>query len=152
MKYVIEQAKVEETEEIDRMLTSLIQDERENYDKNINKDYEVKNFYEKLINNENACILVAKSDEIIIGYVYGFIQDNGRVFDKKIAQLDAIFVKKEYRGNGIAKSLIQELTKWANEQGASYIELSVCNENEKAIYLYKNEGFEDSKFILRKKI
>ena len=152
MKYIIEQAKLEDAKEIDRMLTSLIQDERENYDKNINENYKVHNFYEKYIDNKNNCILFAKANNEILGYVYGFIQNNGQVFNTKIAQLDAIFVKKEYRGNGIAQSLIQELTKWAKEQGATYIELSVCQENEKARKLYKNNGFEDKKLILRKKI
>ena len=32
-------------------------------------------------------------------------------------------------------SLIQELVKWAKEQGASFIELSVCQENEKTLHL-----------------
>ena len=152
MKYIIEQAKLEDAKEIDNMLTSLIQDERENYDKNINKNYEVKNFYEKYIDNKDSCILVAKANNQILGYVYGFIQNNGQVFNTKKAQLDAIFVKKECRGNGIAKSLIQELTKWANKEGATYIELSVCKENEKARNLYTNNGFQEEKLILRKKI
>ena len=84
--------------------------------------------------------------------IYGFIQDNGQVFNVKIAQLDSIFVKKEYRGRCIAKSLIQEFTKWAREQDASEMELSVCKGNSKAINLYKNEGFDENKLILRKKI
>lgn len=152
MKYIIEKAKIEDAKEIDNMLTSLIQDERENYDKNINENYKVQNFYEKYIDNKDNCILVAKANKEILGYVYGFIQNNGQVFNTKIAQLDAIFVKKEYRGNGIAQSLIQELTKWAKEQGASNLELSVCKENKMAINLYMNEGFEENKLILKKKI
>ena len=87
-----------------------------------------------------------------MGYVYGFIQDNGQVFNKRIAQLEAIFVKEEYRGKGIAKRLIQEFTKWAKEQGASLMELSVCKENDNAVNLYKNYGFKENKLILKKNI
>ena len=152
MKYIIEQAKLEDAKELDKMLTSLIQDERENYDKNINENYKVKDFFEQKIGKERNCVLVAKADNQILGYVYGFIQDNGQVFDTKIAQLDSIFVKNEYRGQKIAKNLIQEFVNWAKNQGASEVELSVCKGNKKAINLYKNEGFEEDKLILSKKI
>ena len=118
MEYFIEPAKLEDAQEVNDMLTSLIQDERENYDKNVNANYKVKNFFEHRIDKEDNYILVAKSANQILGYVYGFIQDNGQVFNVKIAQLDSIFVKKEYRGRCIAKSLIQEFTKWAREQDA----------------------------------
>lgn len=134
------------------MLTSLIQDERKKYDNNINENYKVKNFYEQYIENENMCILVAKGNETILGYVYGFVQDNGSLYNNKVAQLDALFVKEQYRGNGIAKSLMKEFINWAEEKGVAYIELSVCKDNSDAINLYENEGFCIDKILLRKKL
>ncbi|MCR5145832.1 MAG: GNAT family N-acetyltransferase, partial [Clostridia bacterium] len=134
------------------MLTSLIQDERKNYNSNINENYEVKNFYEQYIENENMCILVAKENENYMGYIYGFIQENGNLFNNKIAQLDALFVKEQYRGNGIAKSLMKEFINWSKEKGATYVELSVCKDNTNAISLYEDEGFYIDKILLKKKL
>ena len=152
MKFTISKAMLNEIPEINKMLTDLIQDERKNYDSNINESYKVQEFYEKFVDNDNEIILVARDNDIILGYVYGFIQDNGNLFNNKIAQLDALFVKEQYRGNGIARSLMNEFINWAEEKGAAYIELSVCKDNTNAINLYENEGFSIDKICLRKAI
>ena len=141
-----------EISEIKNMLTDLIQDERQNYDSNINENYKVEEFYEKLINNNDKTIFVARDNDIVLGYVYGFIQDNGCHYNNKVAQLDALFVKEQYRGNGIARSLMKEFINWAEEKGVAYIELSVCKNNTNAISLYENEGFCIDKICLRKQL
>ena len=150
LNFNISKAMLNEIPEINDMLTDLIQDERKNYDSNINENYKVQEFYEKLIDNEDKIILVARDNDIILGYVYGFIQDNGNLFNNKIAQLDALFVKEQYRGNGIARSLMKEFINWAEEKGVAYIELSVCKDNTNAISLYEEEGFSINKICLRK--
>ena len=152
MNFTISKAMLNEIPEINKMLTDLIQDERNNYDSNINENYKVQEFYEKLIDSDNKIILVARDNDTILGYVYGFIQDNGNLFNNKIAKLDALFVKEQYRGNGIARSLIREFINWARENKVAYIELSVCKDNTNAINLYKNEGFNIDKICLKKKL
>jgi len=152
LNFNISKAMLNEMPEINKMLTDLIQDERKNYDSNINENYKVQEFYEKLVDNENKIILVARDNDIILGYVYGFIQDNGNLFINKIAKLDALFVKEQYRGNGIARSLIREFINWARENEVAYVELSVCKDNTNAINLYENEGFSIDKICLRKEL
>ena len=152
MNFIISKANFNDTNEINNMLTCLIQDERKNYDNNINEKYKVKNFYEKYIENKDMCILVAKQNDTILGYIYGYIQDNGTLLNKIVAQLDALFVKQEYRGNGIAKKLMNEFYNWAKKKEAAYIELSVCKDNSNAIDLYENEGFNINKICLRKEL
>ena len=152
LNFNISKAMLNEIPEINMMLTDLIQDERKNYDSNINENYKVQDFYEKLIDDDNKIILVARDSDIILGYVYGLIQDNGNLFNNKIAKLDALFVKEQYRGNGIARSLIREFINWAKEKEISYVELSVCKDNTNAINLYENEGFSIDKICLRKEL
>ena len=79
LNFNISKAMLNEIPEINDMLTDLIQDERKNYDININENYKVQEFYEKLIDNEDKIILVARDNDIILGYVYGFIQDNENI-------------------------------------------------------------------------
>lgn len=152
LNFTISKAMLNEIQEINNMLTDLIQDERKNYDSNINENYKVQEFYEKFVDNDNEIILVARDNDIILGYVYGFIQDNGNLFNNKIAQLDALFVKEQYRGNGIARSLMKEFINWAKKEEVTYIELSVCKDNTNAINLYENEGFSIDKICLRKEL
>ena len=152
MNFTIGKVMLNEISEINNMLTDLIQDERKNYDSNINENYKVEEFYEKLINNNDKTIFVARDNDIVLGYVYGFIQDNGSLYNNKVAQLDALFVKEQYRGNGIARSLIREFINWARGKEVAYVELSVCKDNANAISLYENEGFSIDKICLRKEL
>ena len=152
MNFTISRAMLKEISEINNMLTDLIQKKRKNYDNSINENYKVEEFYEKSIDNDNKIILVARDNDIILGYIYGFIQDNGNLFNNKIAKLDALFVKEQYRGNGIARSLMKEFINWAGEKEVVYVELSVCKDNTNAINLYENEGFSIDKICLRKEL
>ena len=60
MNLTIGKAMLNEVSEINNMLTDLIQDERKNYDCNINENYKVEEFYEKLINNDDKKICLRK--------------------------------------------------------------------------------------------
>ncbi|MBR2786823.1 MAG: GNAT family N-acetyltransferase [Clostridia bacterium] len=150
MNFIISKARLNEASEINDMLTELIHDERKKYNSNINEKYKVEEFYESLMDNDDKIIFVARDNDIVLGYVYGFIQDNGNLYNNKVAKLDALFVKERYRGNGIARSLMKEYINWAEEKGVAYIELLVCKDNTNAISLYENEGFCIDKICLRK--
>ena len=49
MNFMISTAKIDYIEEVNNMLTNLIQDERRKYDSNINENYKVHNFYNQFI-------------------------------------------------------------------------------------------------------
>ena len=152
MKIFIKKAINDDINEINNMLTDLIQDERQ-YDDNINKNYLVKEYYEQFLEKKDSCIIVAKNESNnIMGYGFGFIVNYGNVYNNKVAQLDAIFIKPEYRKRGIARKIIQYFTEWSKKKQVSFIELKVCNNNKDAIKLYEKEGFYTEKIILKKKI
>ena len=152
MKIFITEAIQDDIEELNNLLTDLIQDERQ-YDENINKNYSVKNYYEHFFEKKDSCIIVAKDeDHNIMGYGFGFIIDYGNVYDKKVAQLDAVYIKPEHRKKGIARQIIQYFSEWSRNNKVSYIELKVCENNNKAIELYEKEGFATSKKILKKNL
>ena len=52
----------------DELLTNLIQSERE-FNNNIKSDYVVKDFFEKIYNNDSNVIFCAKIDKEIVGYI-----------------------------------------------------------------------------------
>lgn len=152
MEIFIKEAIKDDIKEINNLLTDLIQDERQ-YDKNINKNYAVKNYYEQFFGKKDSCIIVAKNENnAILGYGFGFIMDYGNVYDNKVAQLDAVYIKPEYRKKGIARQIIQYFTEWSKNNKVSYIKLKVCNNNNKAVKLYEKEGFSIDKKILKKKL
>lgn len=129
------------------LLTMLIRDEK-SYDNNINQNCVVKSLYEKFYENDDVCLLVAKEKKQIVGYLYGFMMDCGDSVINRVAQLDAVFVLEKYRGQGVARNLIDKFKDWALKKQAKYLELKVCNGNQTAINLYKEAGFKSTKIIM----
>ena len=124
---------------VDNLLTLLIQDERK-YNKNINPDFKVDNWYQRFINDDNRIILVYEIDSKIVGYIYGYIESSP-VNLRPEAFLDALYVEEDYRGNGIATELIDELLTRVKMKDAISIEVGVLLENHKSVNLYLKKKF-----------
>ncbi len=130
----------------DRLLTKLIQDERQ-YDNSIDKDFVVNDYFKNVIKNENNVLLCYEEDKIIKGYIYlkPIVNDN-----KKGYLIDGLYVDIEYRNNSIGTKLIENaLTVIEN---ADFIDINVMANNIEAINLYKHFGFNEFKISLRKSI
>lgn len=152
MNIKIRTAVITDAKVINNFLTRLIHDEKQ-YDENINEKCIVYSFYENLIENKNNCILIAENnDNMIIGYLYGYVASNGDAYLEKTSQLEAIFVDEKFRGNNIGKKLVNKFILWSKNNNVKYIELKVCNENLGAINLYKKNGFNNIKSIMRLEI
>ena len=124
---------------VDNLLTLLIQDERK-YNKNINPDFKVDNWYKRFINDDNRIILVYEENSKIVAYIYGYI-DSSPVNLRPEAFLDALYVEEGYRQNGIATKLIDTFITWVKSKDAISIEVGVLLENNKAINLYLKNNF-----------
>lgn len=151
MDAVIRKAEPKDTKEANNLLTMLIRDEKQ-YDPSINENCVISRFYEDMISNDSNILLVAEIDNEIIGYLYGYIVDNGNTYLDKVSKLDALYIIKEYRKNKIATKLINEFKSWSLKNGVKYIELQVLNDNTSAVNLYKKEGFRSFKSTLINKI
>lgn len=147
MEYKITKCNYEDSKKANDLLTKLIRDEKK-YDKNINEDCTVTSLYENFFENDDVCLLIAKQNDNILGYIYGYIQNNGDAKVDKVSILDALFVLDEARNNKIADNLIEEFKKWSYSVNAKYIELKVCKNNISAINLYRKKGFKDIKIIM----
>ncbi len=141
----------EDAKKANGLLTKLIVDEKK-YDKNINEKCVVKSLYENFYNNKDVCLLVAKNNEDIIGYLYGYVQNNGDSKIDMVSVLDALYVEQDYRRLGVGVKLVDAFKNWSYEIGAKYIELKVCKENNSAINLYEKMGFTENKIIMVKKL
>lgn len=151
MDVVVRKAELKDAKEANNLLTLLIRDEKQ-YDSSINENCVISGFYEDMISNDSNILLVAEIDNKIIGYLFGYIVDNGNTYLDKVSKLDALYITKEYRKNKIATKLINEFKSWSLKNGVKYIEVEVLNANTKAVNLYKKEGFGSFKSILINKI
>lgn len=151
MDAVVRKAELKDTKDANNLLTLLIRDEKQ-YDPSINENCVISRFYEDMISNDSNILLVAEIDNKIIGYLYGYIVDNGNTYLDKVSKLDALYIIKEYRKNKIATKLINEFKSWSLKNCVKYIELQVLNDNTSAVNLYKKEGFRSFKSTLINKI
>lgn len=151
MDAVVRKAELKDTKEANNLLTMLIRDEKQ-YDPSINENCVISRFYEDMISDDSNILLVAEIDNKIIGYLYGYIVDNGNTYIDMVSKLDALYIIKEYRNNKIATKLINEFKSWSLKKGVKHIEVQVLNDNISAVNLYKKEGFESFKSTLINKI
>lgn len=133
------------------LLTKLIKDEKK-YDDNINENCNVTSFYERIYNSDGVCLLVAKENNFVTGYLYGYIENNGDTYINLVGVLDALYVREEYRCKGVATKLIKEFKLWSIKHNAKEIEVKVLNDNINAINLYRKIGFKNVKTIMNLKI
>lgn len=143
---------IEEAKECDKLLTLLIQDEKK-YNENTKDDYIVDNWYPNLIDKDNNQLFIAVYNNEIVGYAYVKIitsSDSPEIYTE--ASISGIYVKENYRRQGIATKLINEAKKWCINKGVSYLKLNVLEGNRIALNLYKKLGFNDFSRVLRNKL
>lgn len=92
-------------------------------------------------NNPNAEVIFAYLDNIPIAYAVYFYNFS-TFLGKKGLYLEDIFVKPEFRSNGIGKKLFLYLVELAVKNNCGRFEWAVLNWNESAIQFYKKFGAE----------
>ena len=107
-----------------------------------------------LANHPSAFVLFEIYDGMIVGLATCFINFSTFIV-KPYLNIHDFFVHPDYRGKGLANSLMQELISISKERNYGKITLEVREDNHVAQGLYKSLGFEDSKpkmFFWTKKI
>jgi ribosomal protein S18 acetylase RimI-like enzyme len=85
--------------------------------------------------------LLALANDTLVGMIV-YIIDN-KIKTKHIANIFGVYVKKEYRGQGVGKKLIESALKIIQKNSnVSKIKLTVNPEQKAAVKLYETFGFE----------
>ena len=151
MNIEIIQAKTKEDCKIcDEFLSKLINYES-SLDKIINSSVLVSGPAENNIKQDDVFVAYAKAGNPL-GYVFGYRQFNkGKIYNKNILILEAIYVNEEYRHLGVGKMLINAFENWAKEKYEDFvIEITYINNNENAQKFYESLGYKPVKTTLRK--
>ena len=100
-----------------------------------------KKYYEEKIKGISGVCFVAEVNGAIVGYLTAAKKEVPSYRLVTVAELENIFVKKELRGNGVGKMLMDKFKQWAKEIKADKVAVNVFALNERAIEFYKREGF-----------
>lgn len=139
------EANINDSFYVDQLLTKLIMDERQ-YDSNIDPNFIVDNYYINRIDAFNNKIYVCTDNNIIVGYIYAFINEFNN------AKIDALYVEENYRNKNIASNLIDLVFNWLKEEKVNEVEISVLTNNIIAKKLYEKKNFSTFKEIMKSKI
>ena len=94
------------------------------------------------INHPHSQFYFAKTDDTILGYFkLNFMDAQTDLKDTRAAELERIYVCKEYQGRKIGKWMLDRAVEIARALGKSYIWLGVWEENTGAIAFYEKSGF-----------
>lgn len=95
-----------------------------------------------LITSTESEVIVATKDSHIIGSAYITIKEaRPYVNHTHYGYLGFMFVKPEFRGQGINKRIIEQLKNWALQKDIHVLRLDVYNDNVPAIAAYEKAGF-----------
>ena len=100
---------------------------------------------------QGGYFLVARSHNKLLGWIL-LDRSYDYFINKEVGWINDIYVKKEYRKNGIAKRLIFEGIKEFRKKGFLEVSLNVYSTNKHAISLYKSLGFQEASKLMTKTI
>ncbi len=107
----------------------------------------------ELIRSDDAKVLVAVINKEIVGSGYAKILLAKEYEDcNEYAYLGFMYVKPDFRGNGINKRILNKLIEWARKRNISEVRLQVYDENVIAKNAYLKFGFKPHTLIMRTKI
>lgn len=107
-----------------------------------------------IIENQNTPIFVAEDKKLVVGYIFGIIEevkDHQSLEDLKTMYIDDLCVDKEYRGKHIATSLYNHMKIVAKSLGCTRMTLNVWTLNEDAMPFYEKLGLKPLKITMEDK-
>lgn len=106
-------------------------------------DEDLENTYGELQKSYKKYNVVQNINNVVIAYNHNTPIGCGgfKEFDNATVELKRIFVKKEYRGQGVAKTIVDELEKLAKANGYTFAVLETGVKQMEALKLYKGKGY-----------
>jgi ribosomal protein S18 acetylase RimI-like enzyme len=96
---------------------------------------------QQLINNNRACVLVAREDDKVIGMCTAQLVIS-TAEGAYSAWVEDVVIDSQQRGNGVGKQLLNALGAWAKGQGATRLQLLADMQNQPALAFYRNNGWQ----------
>lgn len=100
---------------------------------------------------KGICFLVVDG-EGVVGYACGGILPVQKWRPVKRSELDNLYVRESYRGQGVGKQLLQEFIQWSKEQEVERVMLIAVASNDPALAFYTKQGFFTEHVMLEAKI
>ena len=99
-----------------------------------------------LLEDDRACLLVAEAESGVVGMCSGQLVISTAEGGPSLLVEDVV-VHESFRGRGIGRLLMEELTGWARASNASRLQLLADRHNTPALDFYRRLGWEGTNLI-----
>lgn len=105
-----------------------------------------------LMDDDRACVLVARHNKTVIGMCTAQLVISTAEGGYS-AWIEDVVVDEGYRGRGVGRRLLDSISTWAQQRGATRLQLLADMENTSALGFYRNNGWQETQLrALRVKI
>ena len=118
----------------------------------INGNCSIDGINKEMASKTNVFAYCAKDNDETVGYIFAYLKTPyNNVVTTNVINLEALFIKEEYRRKGVGEKLIHLLEDWGRNNFDKYvIEITCLSSNENALKFYQCLGYTTVKTILRK--
>lgn len=139
----VREASMDEIEEVAGLNAALFREDAGRRDDSVNLGWPVEEGWEHfvgLVASEEGSCLISSSEEEIAGYLAGYVRDGSTLRPARVAELESMYVREEYRGGAWARSW------WTHFSGGPATgerskRRSRPTRRTRALRLYRREGF-----------
>jgi GNAT superfamily N-acetyltransferase len=106
-------------------------------------DCELRSRYDKQQASYDQYNIIQNNQSVLVAYKNGVPVGCGcfKKFDDASVEIKRMYVKREYRGQKIAATILSELEKWVQELNVFTAVLETGSKQPEAIHLYKKSGY-----------
>lgn len=131
----------------------LFEKEHKEYDSLLNLNWTFgeigTKYYKDRISKDDGCVLVAITDNKIVGYLCGGLIKTQEYRNLPIvAELENTFVLNKFRSKDIGKKLYNKFIEWCKTKNVGKVKVEASAQNELAIKFYRNNNFKDYSLVL----
>lgn len=107
--------------------------------------------FTETINDPDHLILVAVSDDQVVGHLTANLGAPTTKRPVRVATLASLYVQPTFRGSGAAASLVETFRTWARENEADLLAVTAYATNDRAVRFYQRQGFTPATITLETK-
>lgn len=112
-------------------------------------------YFEKILDNENAAIFVAEQNVVLIGMIQcdmRSVPELSLLVPRHFAYIDNLVVSERFRHRGVGLALVERVHQWSREKGLTGVELGVWEFNMPARLLYEKLGYQTTRRIMSRSL
>ena len=114
---------------------------------------EQRKFFAKHADNPNTYCYVALAGDEPVGFVNGYLILPSKVFiQEEIGMLENLFVKDDYRRQGIGHQLVRVSYEWFDRFGIREVYVNVVPANETSFHFWSAMGFDVHKLTMARSL